>query len=454
MAIIKPRSRIKVFSRISSLLLSIFIALSILAGCGKSTSVSSTPSSTTGKSIDLRYSWWGADARHNPYQAAIKKYQELHPGVTISGEFQGYDGYKQKLLTQIAGGTEPDIMTIDPPWYPELTSKGDFFVDIKSKPDLFNFSDIDQNIIRDYGTFQGKLIGIPMGYNSRTVIINADLAKKVGGLNYGERYTWETLYQDGKKIHSSNPDVYLGAPCPSELVTLVREILKQRTGKQLYDDGFARGFTDTDLLYAFNWISKSYKDGVFQPLGEAGLYESKGEQNPLWVNGKVIMTFQWTAGTTRFEATLPKGTNVDVIPYPQDENKKDGAALLRPIFLTSVSKKSKNVDEALKFMSWFLNDPEAGVILQSSNGTPATKAQRDAVQKSGGLDPLMPKGIQLGMQSAAAKENAPSTNSELDKILSDAISEVAFGRTTPADAVAKTIPLLDKKGADLKAASK
>lgn len=450
MAIKKPRNTMKRFSRITSLITAFSLVTTLLAGCGQS---ASAPTSTN-KPVELRFSWWGSDSRHNPYQAAIKKYEELHPNVTISGEFQGYDGYKQKLLTQLAGGTEPDIAIIDPPWYPELASKGDFFVDLNSKPNLFNFSDMDQNVIRDYSTFNGKLIGIPLGYNNRTVIVNDDLAKKVGGLNYGERYTWETLYEDGKRIHSNNPDVYLASPCSSELVTLVREILKQKTGKQLYDDGYSRGFTDEDLLYAFEWINKSYKDGVFQPLGDAGLFESKTEQNPLWVNGKIITTFQWTSAITRFKATLPKGTNVDVIPYPQHENKKDGASLLRPIFLASISKKSKNVDEAVKFMNWFLNDPEAGAILASSNGTPAAKAQRDAVEKSGGLDPLIIKGTQQGQQSPAAKENAPSTNSELDQILKDAINEVAFGKTAPAGAVAKMIPLLDKKSAELKAASK
>ena len=441
------------------------ILLISLAGCGGSSqsgtpspsaantqsgSPTSSPTPDQAEQAELRFSWWGSDTRHDPYQVAMAKYMESNPDVKISGEFQGFDGYKQKILTQLAGGMEPDLMVLDGPWYPELTSKGDFFADLNETPGLFDFSHMDGQIVDDYGYYDGKLIAIPMGYNSRTVITNYTTAQKIGGLNYGERYTWDSLYEDGKKIHTEYPDIYLASPCPSELLIMTREILKQMTGNQLYSDNFERGYSENELLYAYEWIEKCYKDDVFQPLGDANLYEGKGEQNPLWVNGNVILSFQWTSGITRFKGTLPEGAQVDVIPYPQHQNQKDGAALIRPIFMASVSKNSKSPEAAIKFMNWFLNDAEAGAILGSSNGTPASSVHQEAAEKSGALEPLMLKGIEYGTQSAAARENANSTNSELDQIMLDVISEVAMGKTAPAEAVTKTISIVDKKCADFR----
>lgn len=437
----------KRIKRLTATLLAVCMLSSALTGCGGS---GNSGSSGSGPSVvEMRFSWWGSDGRHVPYQAAIDKYHEYNENVEVLGEFQGFDGYQQKILTQLAGKQEPDIMVLDAPWYAEMISKGDFFYDISSSSEKFDTANMDQKLIEDYGMVDGKLIAIPMGSNSRTVLVNKTLADKVGGLDLTKRYSWKELREEGKRIHAENPDVYLAAPCSSELVTMVREYLKQKTGNQLYSESYERGYEEADLAEALAWIGGCYRDGVFQPLGEAGLYEAKGEQNPLWVNGKVLMTFQWTSGIGRFTDTLPADTEVDVMPYPQHEAAKDGASLMRPIFLASISKNSKTPDEAVKFLNWFLNDAEAGAILGSSNGVPASSVQREAVEKNGSLEPLMIKGIEYGTESPAARENGPSTNSELDSLLDESISSVAVGGADAAAEAAKMIPLIDKKCAEL-----
>lgn len=79
--------------------------------------------------VTLRFAWWGSDPRHEATLKAIELYNTLYPNVTIDCEYQGYDGYQQKLMTQIAGGTEPDLMQLDYIWYPALSAQGDIFVD-------------------------------------------------------------------------------------------------------------------------------------------------------------------------------------------------------------------------------------------------------------------------------------------------------------------------------------
>lgn len=44
---------------------------------------------------------------------AAKKY-----GHTVKGEFTGFDGYLEKLTTQMAGKTEADIVQVNWPWLP------------------------------------------------------------------------------------------------------------------------------------------------------------------------------------------------------------------------------------------------------------------------------------------------------------------------------------------------
>src|SRR5690606_10872867 len=87
------------------------------------------------KDVSLRFSWWGGDVRHEATLAAIEAYKKIAPHVTIEAEYQGFDGYEQKVKTQLASSTAPDIMQLDSPWLPELT-KSDFFLDLSAQAEM------------------------------------------------------------------------------------------------------------------------------------------------------------------------------------------------------------------------------------------------------------------------------------------------------------------------------
>ena len=71
------------------------------------------------ETITLRFSWWGGDARHEATMKVIEQFEELHPNITIEPEYGSSDGYNDKLATQLAGGTAPDIIQIDPAFLPD-----------------------------------------------------------------------------------------------------------------------------------------------------------------------------------------------------------------------------------------------------------------------------------------------------------------------------------------------
>jgi oligogalacturonide transport system substrate-binding protein len=74
---------------------------------------------TASEKIELRFGWWGDDSRHKAYIAAINRYMELHPNVKIIAEYGGWDGYKEKLYTQLAGGNAPHIFQNHYTWLDE-----------------------------------------------------------------------------------------------------------------------------------------------------------------------------------------------------------------------------------------------------------------------------------------------------------------------------------------------
>ena len=68
---------------------------------------------SSGEKVTIRFSWWGSDTRHEATLKVMDMYMEKHPNVTIEGEYGAFDSFYQKLQTQLGGGTEPDIISVD-----------------------------------------------------------------------------------------------------------------------------------------------------------------------------------------------------------------------------------------------------------------------------------------------------------------------------------------------------
>ena len=80
---------------------------------------------TAGKQekVTLRFAWWGDEGRHQATLKAIELYMDRNPNVTIEAEYGGFDGYQQKISTQLAGQTAPDIIQLNA----GLCQQGRFF---------------------------------------------------------------------------------------------------------------------------------------------------------------------------------------------------------------------------------------------------------------------------------------------------------------------------------------
>lgn len=216
--------------RVLSIALTAAMSISLLSGCTTSSNKAPAPEpsssantsaagsqteaaakfdpASAGK-VTLRFAWWGSDARHEATLAAIDHYMELYPNVTIEGEYQGYDGYQQKLMTQFAGGTEPDLMQLDYVWNPEWEGQETMFVDMADS-DLVDISGFQKQALSDYMTVNGRVIGLPMNTSGFGSMINKDFFDK-HGLDVNTVWTWEDMIEAGKKVHDENPDDYLFA---------------------------------------------------------------------------------------------------------------------------------------------------------------------------------------------------------------------------------------------------
>lgn len=450
--------------RVMSIALVAVMGISLLSGCSTSSNGTSTTEASasanssaaesktesaeaagkfdpaTAGNVTLRFAWWGSDARHEATLAAIDRYMELYPNVTIEGEYQGYDGYQQKLMTQFAGGTEPDLMQLDYVWNPEWEGQETMFVDMADN-DLVDLSGFQKKALDDYMTVNGRVIGLPMNTSGFGTMINKDFFDK-HGLDVTTVWTWEDMIEAGKKIHEESPDDYLfaiesGTTTGGISPFILSAYIYSKTGHYwATDDGAKVQATEEELTQAFDILQQLFASGTAQPLGEASLFTGQMEQNPKWLNGEIGFTVDWTATVDKYKSSLPDGSfAVGQPPFAKDGDNQN-------IQLTSamglgVSARSKNVDVATHFANWLMTDPKAALLLGTKRSVPNNSAALKALEGDGQVSKEISQMLEWAKAAPAARPPMIQTNSEVADIVKDICEQVVYGKMTPLEAAQK-----------------
>lgn len=440
--------------KIGALFFVTVLILTLFSACSTGNKEATGKNNTTGgtvssdEKITLRFSWWGGEDRHAATIAAIEAYKQIAPNVTIEAEYQGFDGYEQKIKTQLAGGTSADIMQLDLPWLQELTSKGDFFLDLGNSSE-FDAAGFDQDFLNNFGVYNDQLVAVPTGVNSYCMIINKTLADKLG-IQTDVEWDWDFIYEAGKKLHEEDSSKYLLLADHAALRQDIVTMLKQRTGAQWVNEDYTVGFSKEDAVASFEWLHKAMEAGVYQPIGESDLFFGKIDQNPKWINQEIPMAPSMSSTLLSLKNVLPDGVEIVTSLPVIAKDAKDTGVLVRPSQLFAISNKSKHQEEASKFLSWFMNDKEAAAILGDVRSVPPVKSSQEAAVAAGKIDAAITNAVELGLSHAGIVDNSVANNSEVQKVLEDIIQKVSYGKSTPEEAADELIASLTSKLKEIK----
>ena len=89
-----------------------------LTACG-----SDSGSGGEGGGTNMAFAWWGNAVRNENTNKAIAAYTAANPGVTIEGQPGEFASYWDKLATQTAGNTAPDIIQMDMSYLAEYAAE-------------------------------------------------------------------------------------------------------------------------------------------------------------------------------------------------------------------------------------------------------------------------------------------------------------------------------------------
>ncbi|HBE86845.1 MAG TPA: carbohydrate ABC transporter substrate-binding protein [Lachnoclostridium sp.] len=385
---------------------------------------------TGGEPVTLRFSWWGSDSRHKALLAVIEAYEKKNPNVKIEAEYQGYDGYYEKIMTTLSSNTAPDIIQLSKEWLPDIQGAKHYLADLSTLP--VDLSTLKDRLLEIAGTYNGEPNVFPCTVGGSVIYVNTDFAKQYG-IDLSKSYTWDEIKELGKSIHEQDSDAYLMTADADMLNRLfVQPYLAQKTGKPLIDEEtYAMNFSEEDAAEAFRNIVDLYETNTLEPFGEAATFAGQADQNNKWINGKIGMIVDYTGSAPKYIASID--SPLDVISMPVTSDAKCSGVAYSGDRGFAVNDNSEHKEDAAKFLDFLMNDPESIAICKTDVGYCPTKQSDDILIAAGVVSEIQKKGVEISEPNSYTN-NMISGNTELEVTRKDLIQEVVYGDITPEEA--------------------
>src|SRR5262245_14630879 len=139
----------------------------------------SAPAKSQADSITV---WLMVDAQNNwaeAVNAATRQFQQQHPGVGVTVQYQTWGEHLTKFDAALAGGNAPDVKELGNTGTVKYMSAG-ALADLTSQKSSFPNSGTWLNGLTESVTFNGKLYGVPYYAGARAVIYRTDLYRQAG----------------------------------------------------------------------------------------------------------------------------------------------------------------------------------------------------------------------------------------------------------------------------------
>lgn len=156
------------------------VGLGALAGCGGSSgkpagSESAPPGSLSGE-VAVLTPQFGGDEGKQIMDGIIASFNTVHPDVTVTVDYTGFDKLNEKLTVAIAGGSVPDVMMTGVGWIPPFAHKKLFAPFDPAFVEGLEFT----GPILEPCKFQDDLYAVPLLLDTRQVIYNKSMWDKAG----------------------------------------------------------------------------------------------------------------------------------------------------------------------------------------------------------------------------------------------------------------------------------
>lgn len=407
------------------------------------TGCSSQPSTTEGGQVELFLGYSSDPPTKKKMEEIIAKFEKSHPNIKIKTETAPYEDFYQKLTTQIAAGTAPDIWQSDGTKVFGFAQRGAIrdITDYVTK----EISKDEVNGLEFNKDADGKYWGVPQGIQVGALFYNKDLFDKAGVSYPTADWTWDDLKAAAAKL------------------TL------DANGKNADDPAFDKnsvkqfGFTFFGSSRgAFN-ILKAYGGGVLDPTMTKSIINSPenkkavewmadGMKRRLFPNPADLKAFQsnfkvFLSGASAMQIDIYAATtamngaelNYDVAPLPKGPDGKRFAPVIANSWVINKKADDQKVKAAQEWITYWTTSDEAQVEwTQVGEAIPVKKSVANSDKFLTNNTKPENKKVFLDSLEFAGTIDTNAVFAEWVKVFTDNLSELFMDKYGVDEYIAKT----------------
>lgn len=344
------------------------LTAALLTGCGDS------DDQAEDGAVELRVAWSGSDERNRRTQEALDLYMERNPHLSITVEYTSTTDFWDRLTTQVAAREAPDIVQMSGQTLAQYATNDVLYDMAEFTPDPIDVADWEEEPLAAQ-TFDGTLYGIPPALDGHALVYDATKFEELGLEPPSETWTWSEFADLARAVKTAAGDDYYGTEDGGAQYEVLQSFLLQR-GRELFDEDGRPGFERQDIVDLWTFWAELRDEGVAVPANVQTEYGTSPENSGV-IQGFAAMDFAVSSLYTNYVALTQRDVGITTYPFGDDGTP---GQVWRAGFSWSITRGSDHPEEAARLIDFLVNDPDAGELLLTSRGVPASPAIREEVR--------------------------------------------------------------------------
>jgi len=324
------------------------------------------------------------------------------------------DGYQDKILTQLNGGTAPDDFYSGDALIATLI-KNNAVADLT---DLLS-SDVSKSKPEDFAgdlwgpakTADGRYFGVPVDCNpivlwyNRTLLEEAGVTEMPADTYEAGNWNWDTFIAVVDQVIAAGKKAFVSGTSVYSWIT--------NNGGSIYADGKFIANEDQKAIEAYQWVQDNLTSEKF--IFSGGLPEGQGE-DAMFMSGQLAFTALGRWGLPLFRQN--QSLDCDIVPYPTNTgNKIEPSSVAVAYWVMNAA--TDTPDESFAFYTHFVSpEGQEERLNEGGNAVPSIKGVEEVV-----LSDTLPDHKQyfldarnVGYGPFREEAGTPGLITELDKI--------------------------------------
>lgn len=383
--------------------------------------------------FDVTY--WSSGNISKSYKAGFAVYTAQHKNVKVLAQFAAQGPYFQKLNTELAGGSPPDIFQLHAEGMGDYVAQGSVMDLDQFIPNTLSLDKLPANIA-DSCRFNGKTMVVPLGLATQPAMVyNKKMLDGLGIDPPSNEWSFDDLKTFAGNVTKASKGKLFGVSDGGGYYAYLEGYIRGM-GKQLFTEEGKLGFTRDDLSAWFGLWDGLRKSALCVPM-KVSAASTGFPDDPLVTRKTPIEFVSSGKGLGNITPLLPDESHL--VAFPKVTASGPQGTLVTPIEWFALYSKlpDDRAQAAAAMLDFYISNPAAVKARALVNGVPVFPDLRSQLQASAsGTDAEIYKNVaDVSAQNPSARIPYPSGSGDLLDSVSDLNQEIGFSKMSISVAV-------------------